>query len=358
MGEQPNCPATVDFYFQLGCDDCAYVKKEIIPVLHDDGFVINEYDTHDKKNFLRLLSHLNQFANESNESVYLVIGDSLLLAGREQITNWIQQRNKRRSEDAIPTEVAPTTKDSNSLLHDKTEQLTYVSIAVAGLLDGINPCVFSTLVFLISLLLISQTTPNKLLLAGSSYCLACFLTYFILGIGLFQFLKLFWGYYYLQLFFEWVLIAFLLIYALLSFRDAFRFKRSGMASSVTLQLPDRIKTIIHAIMRNVTRSRYIIPCAFVAGVLVTLLESVCTGQVYVPMLVLMAKESRGASRWIFYLLFYNFMFILPLLFLFIAVWRGSTMPALLKWSKKNVIFAKIALGCFFIILSGLIILTL
>ena len=77
-------------------------------------------------------------------------------------------------------------------------------------------------------------------------------------------------------------------------------------------------------------------------------ESICTGQVYVPTLVLMSKEFGLGSRWFGFLLLYNLMFILPLLVLFLAAWKGTTTPILLRWSKMNVIGGKIALGCFFI----------
>ena len=84
---------------------------------------------------------------------------------------------------------------------------------------------------------------------------------------------------------EIVLIALLLLFALLSFRDAWRFRRSGKSSSVTLQLPEKVKNRIHAVMWSGLKFRYLLPGAFTVGVLVTVLESVCTGQVYLPTLV-------------------------------------------------------------------------
>jgi hypothetical protein len=51
------------------------------------------------------------------------------------------------------------------------------------------------------------------------------------------------------------------------------------------------------------------------------------------------------------------MFILPLIIVFIEVYRGISTPALIQWSKKNVVFSKILLGIFFIALAMLILLT-
>lgn len=109
-------------------------------------------------------------------------------------------------------------------------------------------------------------------------------------------------------------------------------------------------------MRNGLKFRYLLPGAFTVGVLVTVLESVCTGQVYLPTLVLMSREFGAGSRWFGYLLLYNLMFILPLLLLFLAAWRGTSMPVFLNWSRKNVVAGKTALGCLFLLLAALMLL--
>ena len=61
-------------------------------------------------------------------------------------------------------------------------------------------------------------------------------------------------------------------------------------------------------------------------------------------------------RWFGYLLLYNLMFILPLLLLFLAAWRGTSMPVFLNWSRKNVVAGKTALGCLFLLLAALMLL--
>ena len=108
-------------------------------------------------------------------------------------------------------------------------------------------------------------------------------------------------------------------------------------------------------MRKGLNFRYLLPGTFLIGCLVTLLESACTGQVYVPTLVLMSREAGAGSRWFLLLLLYNVMFILPLLILFLAAWRGTTLSVFLHWSKANVVQSKIALGVFFLLLVSILI---
>ena len=92
----------------------------------------------------------------------------------------------------------------------------------------------------------------------------------------------------------------------------------------------------------------------VVGGLVTALESVCTGQVYVPTMVLVIKSGGLASQAWSYLLLYNAMFVVPLVLVFVLTFMGMRTQTLLEWSKKNVVFSKVLLGLFFLAMAVLI----
>ena len=151
----------------------------------------------------------------------------------------------------------------------------------------------------------------------------------------------------------------LLLIAALSFRDAWRYTTSGSnPDKVTLQLPPIIKKRIRLIMRHGLKSSYLLSAVFGIGVLVTLLESVCTGQVYVPTLMLLASESSGVfSRWFGLLLLYNVMFILPLLGVFGLTYGGMSTFQAIRLTRSNLRLGKILLGIFFIALAVLLFLT-
>lgn len=83
------------------------------------------------------------------------------------------------------------------------------------------------------------------------------------------------------------------------------------------------------------------------------MESVCTGQMYVPTLVVMAKT--GTEKEWGYLLLYNLMFVVPLIIVFLLTYFGLKTEALVAWSKQNVVISKILLGLFFILMAGLIV---
>jgi hypothetical protein len=148
------------------------------------------------------------------------------------------------------------------------------------------------------------------------------------------------------------MIIVLLIFAIISFRDAFVFiKSGGKADKVALQLPRNVKLLIHRFMRQGLKFKYLFTGAFFIGVVVTLLESVCTGQVYVPTLVLLSNEAGIFSKWFSYLLLYNLMFILPLIGVFALMFSGISIFKAVKLTKANLIIGKITLGLFFLTLA-------
>ncbi len=224
---------------------------------------------------------------------------------------------------------------------------------MAGLIDGINPCVFSALVFFLSLLSVAKVKRRKLLAVGLIYCLGCFLTYMLLGCGLFYFIRMLSGFAVVRQIIDWTMVALLMVFAVVSFGDAIRFSRGKGKNGVWMKLPDSLSSRIHRIMKKGINYKVLLPGIFLTGILVTILKSVCTGQVYIPTLVLMAKETAG-FRWILLLLLYNLMFIIPLLLIFFIFYHGIATMKLVRWSKRHLVISKCILAAFFLLLALLI----
>jgi len=236
-------------------------------------------------------------------------------------------------------------------------RFTAPAVALAGLVDGVNPCAIGTLVFFMSLLFVCGVGGLRLLLVGISFCLASFLVYVAIGLGLLRALHAASGFPLLRRGVDLGMLAALGILAFLSFRDAWRYGRGGRPADVTLQLPRGVKERIHRVMRRGLGSRSLALGAFGAGAAVTALESVCTGQVYVPTLALVAGEAgspslRGDALRL--LLLYNLMFMVPLVAVFAAAYGGMKSAALLDWSRRNVAPSKVLLGLLFLLLAAMI----
>jgi hypothetical protein len=252
-----------------------------------------------------------------------------------------------------PPPAAPEPRSADRILVERVEQFTLVSVIIAGLVDGINPCAISTLVFLISVLSLARARGSRLLAVGAAFCLASFLTYSLIGLGLLHAFRALAVFRLLQKAVDAILIALLAGLAFFSFRDAVRFARSHDPHDVSLQLPEGFKVRIHRMMRAGLGRKAQLTTAFGIGAAVTMLESVCTGQVYVPTLAFVVRSGQAVTRGLGYLALYNLMFVLPLVAVFGLTFGGMKVATLVEWSSRNVIFSKLLLGLFFLALAGM-----
>jgi len=347
-------PIKIDYYYQPGCPECRKIEALILPRLQAEypgtTYQLNRYDTGNKENFLRLLSAMEQLKITSNDNVAMVIDNTSYLGGYKQIEQRLFAIMKERPATTEPA--AATAPPDDKVLNRQAGAITLGLVILAGLEDGINPCVFATLVFMLSLLAIAGISGKKLLEVGGAYCAGVFVCYLALGFGLFKAIRALGTFPTMQTSLEILIVAALIVMAGISFADAWNYFRRHEPAAVQLRLPEKLKHIVNAILRRSLNGNHPLPGAFIAGMLVTLLEAVCTGQVYLPTLVMLSKES-GAGWW-GYLLLYNLMFIVPLVALLLCYYYGIGIKKLLQWSKNNVIPAKIMLGCFFLLLAAIL----
>jgi cytochrome c biogenesis protein CcdA len=225
-------------------------------------------------------------------------------------------------------------------------------IAAAGLLDGVNPCAFATIIFLLSYLQVARRTPGEILAVGAAFIIGVFLTYFFVGLGLAHVLGKLAALRYAGTALNYLLAAFALVVALLSFRDA-KLAAAGQHAEMTLQLPGMLKERIRSTVRSGTRARRFVAAAFGAGIVISLLELACTGQVYLPTILYMLR--RGESGAVAHLLLYNAAFVLPLIIVFILAWSGLRSEALVRFQQRHTSLVKVLTGLLFLLLAALLI---
>jgi cytochrome c biogenesis protein CcdA/HEAT repeat protein len=228
--------------------------------------------------------------------------------------------------------------------------LTLSVVILAGLLDGINPCAFATIILFLSWLQVARRTPREMLLTGAAFILAVFIAYLSAGLVLFQVLAGLSRFTWIQRWMNFVFAAFALLAAFLSFRDGWRAGR-GRMDEMTLQLPGFLKNRIRSAIRTGAKARRFIISAFVTGLIVSLLELACTGQVYAPIVYQIQQGRAGAVAW---LVLYNLAFILPLTVIFLLTWAGLRSEHLVAFQKKHTRAVKFALGLLFCTLAALI----
>lgn len=230
-------------------------------------------------------------------------------------------------------------------IQERYAALSLGVVGMAGLLDGINPCAFATIIFLLSYLQVARRSPGEILAVGAAFVGAVFLAYFLVGLGLVQIIGRLDGMRVVGNVLNYVLAGFALVLALFSFRDAQLASRGQMAE-MTLQLPGSLKEQIRAAIRTSAKARRFVIGAFVAGIVISLLELACTGQVYLPTILYMVRSGRGEAM--FHLLAYNVAFVLPLIIVFILAWAGMRSDALLKFQQRHVVLVKVMTGVLFL----------
>lgn len=232
-------------------------------------------------------------------------------------------------------------------------RFTLPTVILAGLADGFNPCAFSIAIALALVLAAGGRTRSSRLIGGWAFCLGTFLTYMAMGLGLVHLLRMIDGF---SLFYDIAMALLslsLFVLAFLSVRDAYRYRAAKDPSVISLQLPNGVKRLIHKVAEKSWSGPTVAITGLGCGFLVTLLDSLCTGQIYIPVLALVSRET-DALRSLALLGAYNLAFIAPLIVIFSLAAKGADSRLLSRWSKRNVFPAKIAMAVVFVILGSLL----
>ncbi len=364
----PIDPVLLDYFQEPGCPDCRRIDQHTIPAIRStyDGLItLRKWDIRQKPHILRLMAYQDALSITDDHPVLIVVDYTTVLNGVTAIETGLAAAIEAAIENRFDDDFAPPrpipVPDLDAglqLAEQRLQAFALPAILLAGLIDGLNPCAMAALAFLMSLLAVSKIRGYRVLWLGIPYCLGAYLTYFAIGLGLMQAFDLFYGVPLLRRTIHIIILVGLILAAFLSFRDAWRFRQHGDPDSITLRLPRRLLLLMHAIMRRGVHSRTLTIGGFLTGIIVTALDAICTGQLYLPTLSLMVQAAGGhASRKALgYLLAYNTMFILPLITVFLLMWLGMHNQKLLDWTRRHVVTGKILIGLLMLILAAIILL--
>ena len=336
------------------CGHCIRFKKEFYPQLKaefKDKVNFIDIDTSDGKGNLQLRDILHQYGIDSSGVPCIVSGEKCLIGYPHQI--------KESAPQAI-RDTIKNNKKSKSLrnIDHKKEfsNFTVAAIIVYGLVDGINPCAFAVIVFLVSFLTIYHYNKKEVILIGSSYCLAVFITYILLGLGLFNALYALSSFQtFIKIFYIVMAVACIVLF-ILSLYDFLIYLKTKNSKEMLLTLGTNLKIRINKIIGFFLRGKKhstigLIFASLAVGFSVSLVEAVCTGQVYLPTIVSILKDPNLRLQAWAYLLLYNVMFILPLLIVFILCAIGIKSEDINNFFKKHLALAKLLLALVFLGLS-------
>lgn len=359
---------TLYLFAASDCEDCRELKTVFLPVAlkdYGDRVTYSHQHTDDIEVFKLLLLYEKKYDSESDESVRIFVGSQCLNGMKvikenldRAIADALAKSEKTISPEAIMLELekayGPQAQAiTATMAREKFLKLKPAVIALAGLGDGINPCAFVTLVFFISVLTNLKKSRQDIFLVGLFFSLSVFLTYLLLGFGLLKGIKTFSVESGLAAELNYAVAGFTLIFSVLCLRDYLKCRRD--ASNITLKLPDKFRFLINRLIHTQMKRENIIFWSIILGVSISLLESVCTGQIYLPTLFCIIEgEHPLLGQAVGYLVLYNLMFIVPLLIVFGLAYTGVSSRAITNWFNTHVAASKLMMSMLFLLLTGLI----
>ena len=237
------------------------------------------------------------------------------------------------------------------------EKLGPWTVVIAGLIDGINPCAFATIVFFITYLSATGRGRREILAVGLCFSAAVFATYFAVGLGALQTILKLRIYAQVSKTIDIAAGVAAALFGFLSMWDYFK-ARKGKIDEMRLVLPSFLKRKINVNISRQLRLRGVVIGAIVAGGLVSLFELACTGQVYLPTIALISGNLVLRVKGVAFLVLYNLMFILPLLAILATVNFGMSSETLSGIFRRNIALSKLALAALFFAIAAVVFLTL
>lgn len=211
----------------------------------------------------------------------------------------------------------------------------------AAAVDSINPCAFGVLIFLLAYLMkTAGNNKTKLLTHGLTYIGAVFITYLTAGLLLMPVIGSLGR---VSTTLYAVIGVIVVIFGLLELKDFFWYGK-GPSLQLLPGASKRIKMYVNKISDRLSS-------AFMLGVFVALVELPCTGAVYLAILSIMALSGVNALT-VWWLVAYNVIFVLPLIIILLAFYKGVTAEQLEAWRKKNRAYMRLAIGGLLLFLGG------
>jgi cytochrome c biogenesis protein CcdA len=206
---------------------------------------------------------------------------------------------------------------------------TLGKITLLALADSVNPCAMAVLaMILITILIQNPEKRKKVLYAGLAFVAAVFIGYVFYGLVLVQFFKTFAeflgkssGYVYKGL----AILA--MILGALNVKDSFFYKKGSFATEMPIFLRPKVKRAIE----KVTSASG----AFIIGFLVTLFLLPCTiGPYIVASGLISGLKFIETIPW---LLYYNLIFLIPMLIIIGIVYFGfARVEDVSGWKERNI----------------------
>jgi cytochrome c biogenesis protein CcdA/thiol-disulfide isomerase/thioredoxin len=243
-------------------------------------------------------------------------------------------------------------------LVERYRSLGALTVLGAGLVNGLNPCAFVTIVFFLSYLAFMERRGREILLVGISFTLGVFIAYLLAGLGLSQLLEPLAGVQ--EALKRWVFgFTALLCLGLagISLHDFIK-ARQGKTNEMKLKLSLDLRRQVNKVIRNASQMRSFYLVAFGVGAVISLIQLTCTSPIYIGVAFLIHDVPEMKANAYLYLLLYNLAYIVPLVVIFVLAYFGTSSEQLGNFITKQTAPIKLLTMVVFLVLAGWLIYSL
>jgi hypothetical protein len=236
----------IKYYFSPQCSHCRELKRTLLPQLrklYPQNLEIREFDILASQPNLNELIQLTQRYRGGQARVPAMLVEGELLVGTHEIN-----LEKLQALLGVAPELTPHAVSVNAAAVFAFP--AWGALIAAAFLDGINPCAFATILFFVTYLTFLKKERKYILQIGIAFIVGVFVCYFLLGLGIFHLILKLQAYDLVSFWFSKILGVLALGLGFLSLYDFYIYKKTGQSHSMILQLPMRLKKIIHRIIRT------------------------------------------------------------------------------------------------------------
>ena len=357
QNDQPTVQAV--YFGEIGCSHCDMFVEKTVPraeAAHNVDVMVETRDILAASGFEACVEQLAGMGREFRVFPVVFIGNNAY-QGTSAVERGLDEELAYHAEHGEFRPMVPPTMDGTfeapvvQLRADGV--LPLLPVLLAGLADGINPCAFATVVFLLSLLTLVGRSRLQVLFTGLIFAVTVFAVYSAIGFGLLSVLRAALNFSLLRTILRITVSAVTAVLGVISIRDGVLIAR-GRQSEAILKLSIKSKQRIHSVIRRRVRGAGLVLATISLAVVVSLIELACTGQLYLPTIAYLVQTDSVRSAEIAALAAYNIAFIAPLLAIVLAVYFGVSSEQIGRWFSQRAGTAKIAMGAVLALLAAAI----
>ncbi len=238
-------------FFSSSCHRCHDIERLVMPEIESryNGRISVEYlEIGESKNYLKLLGLQEKYGVKMKNDLPVFYFEGRFLGGLGDVKYELIEMISAGLKEGFKPGYYPDQSLPQVDLVARFRSFGIPAIIGAGLIDGINPCAFTVIVFFMSFLALQGYRKDQVAAIGLAFIVSVFVTYLLTGLGLFNFLYALKGFWWLSRTFNLVIGSLSVAFGGLALYDYIRFKRTGSADGMALQLPKPVKDRIHAVI--------------------------------------------------------------------------------------------------------------